>query len=104
MYPVMNMESSKECAVGARRRVIRPRRDEHVDRVFSPLVHERSHRPPVHVVETASRQWKPDGGEIHDGWSEIELAEKPRLDGVLIGGRDIEQVIGHHRSHMTVDD
>src|SRR5215204_413692 len=88
--PVMNMESSNRLDVGTRERVIRSRRDEHVNRVLPALVDERSHRPPAEVIETPSDEWKADRGEINDRWSEIELAKKPWLDRVLICGRNVE--------------
>src|SRR3954468_12127181 len=101
--PVMNMESSNRLDGGAGERVLRARRDEHVDRVLAAFIDERRDRPPAQVIETASDKWKADRGEIDNRWREIELAQKPRLHRVLIRRRHVEQMIGHQRSYVTVD-
>ena len=72
-------------------------------RVLLALIDERGHGPSRHVIEPAADQRKANRREIDDRRREVQLAEEPRLHGVLIGGADIEEMLGHQRAHMTVD-
>ena len=56
------------------------------------------------VIQPPADQRKAALGEIDDRRSEIEPAEKPRLDRVLIGGLDVEEMVRHQRANMAVDD
>ena len=67
-------------------------------------IDERRGRPPGDVVEPAAGERESEPGEIVDRRGEVQLAEKPRLHGVLIGGPHIKEVLTHQRAHVTVDD
>jgi hypothetical protein len=47
---------------------------------------------------------KADGREIVDRRREIQLAEEPRLHGVLIGRSHVEQMVVSERADVIADD
>ena len=55
------------------------RSDEHIDRMFLPLIYQRGNSPSTHVVESASDKRESVRGEIKDRRGEIELAKEPRF-------------------------
>jgi hypothetical protein len=71
--------------------------------VLPPSINERRDRPPPHVVEAAPGEREARRLEIDHWGREIQLPEKPRLDGVLIGRSDIQFVTGLERSRVTID-
>ena len=42
--------------------------------------------------------------EVVDRRREVQLAQEPGFDGVLIGGAHVEQMRAHQRPHVTGDD
>src|ERR1700757_506760 len=68
--------------------------DVNVNNVQSPMVNEYPNLAILEVIETAASKRIPVCSEVLDGWGKVQFAVKPRLDGMLIGGDDIHQVIG----------
>ena len=98
-----NVESPNRSGIDGGQGLGTVRQHEDIDRVLLSLVRQSRDRPSAEVIETAADQRKAGRREIDDWWREIKLAQEPRFHRVLIAGADVEQVIGHERSHVTVD-
>src|SRR5207248_7488077 len=59
------------------------RRDEEVQHVLPPAIHERRRRVTGEHVEAASGEHETPIGEVASRYREIDAALEPRLDGVL---------------------
>ena len=60
-----------------------------------PLIDEGNHSVSAKVIEPAAEEREFLRGEVFDRRRKVQLAVKPRLDGVLIGRRDIQRMICH---------
>src|SRR6476660_9663246 len=77
------------------------RPNENVNEVLTPLVNQSCHWSVVEVIESAPNQRKSVTGRVYHRGRKIELAVKPRFDGVLVRGSHISEMVHHERSHMT---
>jgi hypothetical protein len=77
------------------------RPDENVNEVLTPLVNQSCHRSVVEIIESPPNQRKSITGRVYHHGRKIELAVKPRFDGVLVRGSHIREMVHHERSHMT---
>src|SRR5437868_6677364 len=78
--------------------------NEQVDKMFAPLIDQCRHWPVIEIIKTAADQRKSLLGEIDHGRREVEPCIQPRFYRVLIGGRDVGEMICHQRTHMTGDE
>ena len=63
--------------------------------MFVAMKNERGYATSADVIQSAADEGKFLRRQILDRWGEIEFAVEPWLDGVLVGGHDIEHVICH---------
>src|SRR6478672_969236 len=75
--------------------------NENVNKVFAPLVNQSCHRSVVEIIESSPDQRKSITGRVFHRGRKIELAVKPRFDGVLVRGSHIREMVHDERSHMT---
>src|ERR1700674_5313028 len=68
---------------------------EDVDRMLLALIDERGNGAAGEVIESAAVQRKAERSEGVDLGREVQFAQKPRFDGVLIGGADVKQMRPH---------
>src|SRR6267154_6216589 len=76
------------------------RPDEEVHDVLRAPVDERCRRHVLDVIEPAARQRIALGGPVRHRHRVVELSLEPGLDGVLIGGGDIREMVGEQRPDM----
>ncbi len=77
--------------------------DKNVDEMLAPLIDQRRDGPIINVVEAPALQFESLLRQIFDWRREVELAIEPWLDRVLVGRRNIHQMLGHQRAHMARD-
>src|SRR6266568_120480 len=65
------------------------RPDKQVNLVLIVLVNQGRHVPVLQIIETATCKWEPLGRQVLDRWRKGDLAGKPRLHCMLIGGGHI---------------
>src|SRR6266568_4209299 len=70
--------------------------------MFPALINKRCHWSVFQIIQASPYQRKSLLGQIFDGRRKIELAVEPRLHRVLVGGRNVREVIGHERTNMAV--
>ncbi len=75
--------------------------NENVNEVLVSLVNQKLHRSVVEIVKASSDQGKSIAGRVDHRGRKIELAVKPRFDGVLVRGNHIHEMVRHERSNMT---
>jgi len=80
------------------------RADEGVEDVLAVVVDQGGDGAALEVVEAAAGEGKAGRGEVTDVGSEIEAAGEPRLDGVAVGGDDVEEMVGHQGADVGVDE
>src|SRR4051812_27914983 len=69
-----------------------------------PLVDESCDDTPADIVDAPPGQRKSLAYQIDHGRCEIDLAVEPGLYRVLIGGRDVGEMIDQQRADMAGDD
>jgi hypothetical protein len=72
--------------------------------MLTMAIHERRHRSAADHIDAAADQGKTLIGEIDHPRSIGDAAVEPGLDGVAVGGRDVERLRRHQRAHMAGDD
>ena len=76
--------------------------NEEVDGVRFVSVDERRCGVPIDIVQPAADERKSLSAQIMHLGREVELAVKPRLDGMLIGGDHVDQMSrSHQRSYVA---
>src|SRR2546423_6639809 len=86
------------------RRIRSCRPNKEVNEMLSPLINQSRYRPVIEIIKTSPQQRKSVAGEISHGGRKIEPGVEPRFHRVLVGGRDIGDVVGHERADMTSDE
>src|SRR5437588_2891088 len=74
-----------------------------INDVKRAMVNEDGYLAVLQIIQTASHEGIAVPSEVLHWRRKVELSIEPRLDGVLIGGNYIHQVIGHQRSNMARD-
>src|SRR5258706_10854432 len=84
--PVAHLEAAESARVDRRFAAVRRGPHEDVDRVLPTLIDERGDGATGEVIESAADQRKAERREVVDWGREVQSAQKPRFDGVLISG------------------
>src|SRR6267143_3729989 len=103
-YPVQKLITLARYCLRSSGFVGRCRPNKQVNKMFASLVNQRSHRPVIEIIQTATNQWKSFTGKVHHRGGKIELGVKPRFHGVLVRGSYVSEMICHQRTDMTVDE
>ena len=66
-----------------------------------PPVDQRSNHATADIIDAAAFQRKSLASQIDYGRSEIDLAVEPGFDGMLIGGRNVGEMIDQQRTDVA---
>src|ERR1700730_11285993 len=69
--------------------------NEEINRMHSALIDQGRHRLAIEIIEPSADERKSFRRKVVDRRSKVQFAVKPRFHGVLIGGGNIGQMIGH---------
>ena len=58
----------------------------------------------IEVIKATAHKGKSIGAEVMHRWSKVDLAIEPRLDRVLIGRRNVDQVACEQRANVIGHD
>jgi len=72
--------------------------------MFVALVDHRRNVAPIDKIQTPSNQAETALSKILNRRGKFKFPGEPRLDGMLIGRRNIEKVSGKQRADVTGDD
>ena len=67
-------------------------------------VDQRRDRPAVEIVDAAAQEHRAGQLQLADRRREVELRRQPGLDGVMVGRRDVDQMLAERRAHVAGDD
>src|ERR1700730_11582639 len=102
--PVQELITLPRYCLGSFRRVRLCRPYKQINKMLPPLIDQRRHRSVIEIVKTAADQRKSLLRKVNYARGEIELRVQPRCYRVLIGRRDIGEMVCHERTHMTGDE
>src|SRR5207302_7833305 len=77
--------------------------DEDIDAMFVAPIHQRRDGATVQIIQSPANQWKAFCSEVLHVRGEVHFAVEPRLDGMLITGGNIGEMLGHERAHVAGD-
>ena len=75
--------------------------DEDIDEMFVAPIDERSNSAAVEIIQSPADEWKTLRGEILHLRRKVQFPVKPRLNGVLIAGGNVGEMLGHQRAHVA---
>ena len=85
--------------IGRRTAGFRP--DKEVDEMLLTLIDERGDGAVRQIIQPPADEREALCGEVGDGRGKVQFAIEPRLDGVLVGGRDIGEMTGLERADVA---
>src|SRR5213080_2569357 len=103
-YPVQKLITLARYCLRSSGFIGRCRPNKQVNKMFASLVNQRSHRPVIQIIQTATNQWESFIGKVHHRRGKIELGIQPGFYSVLIRRTDVGEVVCHQRTHMTGDE
>lgn len=69
--------------------------------MFVALKNQRGHAASAQIIKSATDKRKIFRRQVLDWRREIQLAVEPRLDGVLVGGYHVQDMIRHQRMDVA---